>query len=630
MNNICAYCRKPLKPEIKPRANQGKTQKESPIYETIETQGMDFCSQECVEKYREDAKIKGMLKILEQITSEREKALKTFDRRIGTLNSHKHYINQLTVLVHKYKKEGTKYCDDIIKILDKIRKEVITEFADYLKDEIDESERQRMAIQRDEAMMKDIEIAEYYDYQKLRKLYNEGGTRAEAAKRQIMELMQSIQQGMENKKLEMHIEEHLSSIMGELDKIIKQQKEAITEETTAIQSLKEIMQKRLYKVTETEIIMGIIIEYFMKLYGSLYGEKERVIMPFEKFLKEKRTLENRIKKYKQRGMITKEDIFRDIQTMKTASEVAEYLRWIRRFIPEMRQKGVDDKKARQLERLWELTSSQNIKAIMKVEIKLEDMKIEAYKDPTFNIWGVKAFQEKLSETVKKYERITAKPERSVFRKAFNGLIDLKSQEERARFILVCFDIDNFKTYNEAYSYEIGDKIIAKVIDLVRNKIKKIDFFARYGGEEFAIIIEEADKEKIAERMDEIRQAIFNNTQQYMKELNEEMVRDAKNPEIFSKLEEFLEQVRKVAAMGRGDKIQMPYISISIGLVEYPIDTGKTADWEKVKTNAEELLKKAKETPYTFWNINFTGRNQLCYKEGTKIRCINPSNTKHSD
>jgi len=597
----------------------------------IEKYGKKFCSEECFKSYDQKAKAGKFLGILEKIDSEREKALKTFDRRIGTLNSHKNSINELRILVQKYKQEGKHY-DEIIKLIDKIKKEIITEFVDYINEEMTETEKENLRIKRDEAMMKEIGIAEHYDYQKLRKMYSEGGQGAEEARKHIIEMMQSVQEGIKKERLEIEIEEHLSQIMEELEKIIKQQKEAIREETIALQSLRDLMEKRQYKVEEADIIMGVILKQFEQLYGSLYGEKIRVIIPFEKFLKEKRTIENRVKKYKERGIITKEEIFRDIQTMRTSSEVAGYIRWLMKFIPEMIEKGADKKKAKQLERLWGWLSALNVESIKRTETNLNYMKKLAYKDDKFDVFNKRAIEEKLAELAKKYKNTgrTPGPE-SKFMKILRKIMvpEKKKQEQKAKFIIVTFDIDNFKTYNDTYSYEIGDKIIGKVISIVKTKIKKTDFFARYGGEEFAIIFEGAEKEKIFDRMDDIRSLIFYHTQYYMKEINMEMISQKHNPPIFDKLENYAEQLNKVAKMKRGDMLQMPYITISMGVTEYPTDTGEIEDWEKIKNNSEQLLHLAKESPYKFWNIDFSGRNQICKREGKAIKCVNPSNSRYS-
>lgn len=75
--------------------------------------------------------------------------------------------------------------------------------------------------------------------------------------------------------------------------------------------------------------------------------------------------------------------------------------------------------------------------------------------------------------------------------------------------LIMFDIDKFKEINDKYGHLVGDKILIRMTELIKNKIREIDSFARYGGDEFMIINPETnlnDAVKLAERL---RQKIEN-------------------------------------------------------------------------------------------------------------------------
>ena len=70
------------------------------------------------------------------------------------------------------------------------------------------------------------------------------------------------------------------------------------------------------------------------------------------------------------------------------------------------------------------------------------------------------------------------------------------------------DIDNFKSINDTYGHDNGDKVIlaiAKYIRLINND--KHIFVARYGGEEFAFIFMNTPRHKVVEKLQEIRQMI---------------------------------------------------------------------------------------------------------------------------
>lgn len=54
--------------------------------------------------------------------------------------------------------------------------------------------------------------------------------------------------------------------------------------------------------------------------------------------------------------------------------------------------------------------------------------------------------------------------------------------------LLLFDIDCFKSVNDTYGHDIGDKILQKVAHLLTDNIRSTDFAFRFGGDEFCVIM----------------------------------------------------------------------------------------------------------------------------------------------
>ena len=72
--------------------------------------------------------------------------------------------------------------------------------------------------------------------------------------------------------------------------------------------------------------------------------------------------------------------------------------------------------------------------------------------------------------------------------------------------LIIFDIDRFKKVNDKYGHNAGDYVLRTISDIVRENIRKIDYFVRWGGEEFMIISSETglkEAHALAERIREI-------------------------------------------------------------------------------------------------------------------------------
>jgi diguanylate cyclase (GGDEF)-like protein len=87
---------------------------------------------------------------------------------------------------------------------------------------------------------------------------------------------------------------------------------------------------------------------------------------------------------------------------------------------------------------------------------------------------------------------------------------LAYEVERARRFaagvgLVMLDIDNFKSVNDTYGHQTGDRVLAAVAGVLREQSREIDEPARYGGEELAVVLPGTDLEgayNLAERVRE--------------------------------------------------------------------------------------------------------------------------------
>ncbi|MEO5358000.1 MAG: GGDEF domain-containing protein [Nitrospirae bacterium YQR-1] len=56
------------------------------------------------------------------------------------------------------------------------------------------------------------------------------------------------------------------------------------------------------------------------------------------------------------------------------------------------------------------------------------------------------------------------------------------------FAMLMIDIDNFKSINDTYGHQTGDRALVAMVQVCKEHIRKGDFFARYGGEEFSVIL----------------------------------------------------------------------------------------------------------------------------------------------
>lgn len=64
----------------------------------------------------------------------------------------------------------------------------------------------------------------------------------------------------------------------------------------------------------------------------------------------------------------------------------------------------------------------------------------------------------------------------------------RAQRTGSNFSLVMLDIDHFKKINDNFGHNAGDLVLKSIAEMIKNRIRKIDFLARWGGEEFVILM----------------------------------------------------------------------------------------------------------------------------------------------
>lgn len=87
-----------------------------------------------------------------------------------------------------------------------------------------------------------------------------------------------------------------------------------------------------------------------------------------------------------------------------------------------------------------------------------------------------------------------------------------AEVERARrfgqpMSLVMLDIDNFKTINDTYGHQQGDRVLAEVARVLRHSSREIDSPARYGGEELAVVLPGTDLDGAFQLAERVRRGI---------------------------------------------------------------------------------------------------------------------------
>lgn len=82
----------------------------------------------------------------------------------------------------------------------------------------------------------------------------------------------------------------------------------------------------------------------------------------------------------------------------------------------------------------------------------------------------------------------------------------RCRQDGSPFSLIMFDLDRFKSVNDTYGHQLGDRILRDFADTVRLSLRPNDLFGRYGGEEFAVVLPGASLETAHAIAERIRQS----------------------------------------------------------------------------------------------------------------------------
>lgn len=80
---------------------------------------------------------------------------------------------------------------------------------------------------------------------------------------------------------------------------------------------------------------------------------------------------------------------------------------------------------------------------------------------------------------------------------------LLAKRHQLPFALLLLDLDNFKQVNDLEGHSVGDDVLLKVADCMRETLRTTDSLFRFGGDEFAVLLTDSDAEyaeRVAERL----------------------------------------------------------------------------------------------------------------------------------
>jgi diguanylate cyclase (GGDEF)-like protein len=115
---------------------------------------------------------------------------------------------------------------------------------------------------------------------------------------------------------------------------------------------------------------------------------------------------------------------------------------------------------------------------------------------------VSELNRELSRTAR-IDTLTGVGNRRALDEALSLLLDQGERVRPARFAVLLFDLDHFKSYNDEHGHLAGDEALSRMGAVLRQVTRRPDLAFRYGGEEFLLLLPEVnlpDAVAVAERV----------------------------------------------------------------------------------------------------------------------------------
>ncbi|WP_332671794.1 GGDEF domain-containing protein [Aromatoleum sp.] len=107
-----------------------------------------------------------------------------------------------------------------------------------------------------------------------------------------------------------------------------------------------------------------------------------------------------------------------------------------------------------------------------------------------------------------HDSLTGIPNRTLFLDRFqHALANARRYETRLGLLFI--DLDHFKTINDTWGHEAGDRILKAAANVLQKCIRESDTAARIAGDEFAVLVEHADEGTVTALVDRLAREFAN-------------------------------------------------------------------------------------------------------------------------
>ncbi|MGB3532729.1 MAG: EAL domain-containing protein [Microcoleaceae cyanobacterium] len=151
---------------------------------------------------------------------------------------------------------------------------------------------------------------------------------------------------------------------------------------------------------------------------------------------------------------------------------------------------------------------QNVRAIWDTR----KTRILYYEGSMFEITSLKQTEEKLRYGAS-HDGLTHLWNRAFFIEKLRQSITRCQQQPNYQFVVLFLDLDGFKFINDSLGHSIGDQLLIKISERLKNCLRSQDVLARLGGDEFTILLENVsninEAKEVAKRVQTALKKPFN-------------------------------------------------------------------------------------------------------------------------
>lgn len=124
-------------------------------------------------------------------------------------------------------------------------------------------------------------------------------------------------------------------------------------------------------------------------------------------------------------------------------------------------------------------------------------KFKGYRGLSKDITDKKVITDRI-EYLATHDSLTSLPNRVMFSELLNSATKLAARYKDRAFAVLFIDLDRFKLVNDTYGHHIGDALLIRVAERLKEPLRDSDIIARLGGDEFVILLQElVDKDQIS-------------------------------------------------------------------------------------------------------------------------------------